>query len=353
MISILAAGRLVRRSAYAALLLGAIAFTPQAAVADEGGVSFWLPGQFGSLAATPSQPGWSFAAVYYHTTVSGEAGLATSRQVRVGKFSATVDARLTGNLDAHADLVLINPNYVFPSPIFGGQLALGVTGLVGRSTASANGTINAKLGGPGITRPFSDSDTVSGFGDLYPKASLRWNQGVHNFMVYGMADLPLGAYDSTRLANLGIGHWALDGGIGYTYFNPQTGHELSTVSGLTYNFKNPSTDYQNGVDWHLDWGASQFLTKQMHVGLVGYIYQQLTADTGQLSLLGDMKSRVLAVGPQVGFIFPVGEMQGYLNLKGYKEFDNENRPAGWNAWITFAISPAGAPTPARSQIVRK
>src|SRR5215472_11031995 len=29
------------------------------AMADEGGVSFWLPGFFGSLAAAPMQPGWS------------------------------------------------------------------------------------------------------------------------------------------------------------------------------------------------------------------------------------------------------------------------------------------------------
>ncbi len=40
---------------------------PQAAFADEGGVSFWVPGFFGSLAATPQQPGWSVANIYYHT----------------------------------------------------------------------------------------------------------------------------------------------------------------------------------------------------------------------------------------------------------------------------------------------
>jgi hypothetical protein len=33
-------------------------------------------------------------------------------------------------------------------------------------------------------------------------------------------------------------------------------------------------------------------------------------------------------------------MQGYLNLKSYWEFANQNRPDGWNAWVTFAISPA-------------
>jgi hypothetical protein len=99
--------------------------------------------------------------------------------------------------------------------------------------------------------------------------------GVHNVMTYITGDIPVGAYEPQRLANLGIGHAAIDGGAGYTYFNPQTGHELSAVGGLTYNFKNPDTDYRNGVDFHLDMGASQFLSKQVMVGLVGYAYQQL------------------------------------------------------------------------------
>jgi hypothetical protein len=55
------------------------------------------------------------------------------------------------------------------------------------------------------------------------------------------------------------------------------------------------------------------------------------------------ESRVIGVGPQVGFIFPVGNMQGYLNLKAYGEFDNANRPDGWNAWVTFVLSPAAPP----------
>jgi hypothetical protein len=42
----------------------------QAAMADEAGVSFWLPGFFGSLAAAPQQPGWSLADIYYHDHVS-------------------------------------------------------------------------------------------------------------------------------------------------------------------------------------------------------------------------------------------------------------------------------------------
>jgi hypothetical protein len=33
--------------------------------------------------------------------------------------------------------------------------------------------------------------------------------------------------------------------------------------------------------------------------------------------------------------------QGYLNLKGYYEFDAKNRLDGWNAWITLSIEPQG------------
>jgi len=179
---------------------------------------------------------------------------------------------------------------------------------------------------------------------LIPQVSLRWNQGVNNWMIYGTGDIPVGAYQSTRLANLGIGHGALDAGGGYTYFDPQTGHELSGVLGFTYNLENRSTQYQNGVDMHFDWSASQFLTKQFQIGAVGYVYRQIGCDSGSGDRVGCFQSQVFGAGPQLGFIFPVGDLQGYLNLKYYSEFSAENRPHGWNTWVTFTISPP-APTP--------
>ena len=84
------------------------------------------------------------------------------------------------------------------------------------------------------TRTGSISDSLTSVGDLYPQATLKWNAGVHNFMTYVTGDIPVGAYDPGRLSNLGIGHGAIDGGGGYTYFNPQSGQEFSVVSGLTY-----------------------------------------------------------------------------------------------------------------------
>ena len=333
-------------------LLGCVA---EPAYADEGGVSYWLPGRFSSLAAVPGVPGWSMAAVYYHTSVSAFGTTAAAREIQIGRFPATVNTSLNLHLNALADLVLLNPIYTFATPVLGGQLAIGVTGLFGRSSADLSGTLTAALGPLVTTRTGSIGDSITSVGDLYPQATLKWNAGVHNFMTYVTGDIPVGAYSPTRLANVGIGHAAIDGGGGCTYFSPQTGREFSAVAGFTYNFKNHDTQYQNGIDFHVDWGVSQFLSKQLFVGLVGYGYQQITDDFGQHPILGGFRSRVVGVGPQVGYLFPVGDLQGYLNLKAYGEFAAENRPAGWNTWLTFSISPmapASTVTPTR-RIVTK
>ena len=95
---------------------------------------------------------------------------------------------------------------------------------------------------------------------------------------------------------------------------------------------------------HLDWGASQFLNKQDMIGVVGYVYRQISCDSGSGDRVGCFESQVIGIGPQIGHIFPINkDLQGYLNLKAYGEFDNANRPAGWNLWLTFNLSPAATP----------
>jgi hypothetical protein len=334
------------RTSRSVLVASALALlsVPGTAMADEGGVSFWVPGFFGSLAATPQVPGWSLATVYYHTSVSAGADVALAREFQTGRFPASLTGTLNASVKATGDLGFVIPSYVFATPVLGGQASLALVAAYGRVDTSLAGTLAGTLATPLGNRPFARSDSISdtlwGFGDLVPQFAIRWNAGVNNYMTYVTGDIPVGAYSSTRLSNTGIGHGAIDAGGGYTYFNPQTGHEFSGVLGFTYNFQNQSTQYQNGVDMHFDWGASQFVSKQVQLGLVGYVYKEIGCDSGSGDRLGCFQSQVLGVGPQVGFIFPVGDMQGYLNLKGYGEFDSHDRPKGWNAWLTFAISPA-------------
>jgi hypothetical protein len=346
------------RGAFAAVaLIAAFLSVPKMALADEGGVSFWLPGMFGSLAAAPTQPGFSFADVYYHTSVSAGSEVATAREITIGRFSPTLSATLSGNLNASADLNIAIPSYVFATPFLGAQLAVSMATIYGRSNTGLAATVSGSLGPIPFTRSDTFNDSVTAFGDLYPQATLKWNQGVNNFMTYIMGDVPVGAYDSTRLANLGIGHGAIDGGGGYTYFNPQSGHEFSAVGGFTYNFVNPSTNYQNGVDFHMDLAAAQFLSKQVFIGAVGYIYDQVSPDRGSAPILGPVESRVAGVGPQIGYLFPIGNMQGYLNAKAYFEFDSHDRASGFNTWLTFSISPAAPPAatppPSKSPMIYK
>jgi hypothetical protein len=272
--------------------------------------------------------------------LSGSREVAAAREITINKLKRTVNVNLNLDLKARADLVFLSPGYVFESPVLGGQLAVGMAGTFGRNSTSLNGTLTASVDSLTATRAGSISDLRGGAGDLYPQISLRWNSGVNNFMTYMMGDIPVGIYDSSRLSNFGIGHGAIDGGVGYTYFNPDTGHELSAATGLTGNFTNTATDYQNGLNWHMDWGASQFLSQQFYVGAVGYLYKQVSADSGAALILGENKSQVAGIGPQVGYLFPVGELQGFLGLKAYGEFAADRRPHGWNAWLTFAISPA-------------
>ena len=164
----------------------------------------------------------------------------------------------------------------------------------------------------------------------------------------------IGQYDPLRLANFGIGHGGIDGGAGYTYFDKATGYEFSAVGGLTYNLENPYTKYQSGIDAHVDLGASKFVSEQLHIGLVGYYYQQITPDRAQPSIPSDFKSRVAAVGPQIGYFFPIGEVQGYVNLKGYGEFSAQNRLQGWTTWLTLVISPKMPKAPdLRGPVIRE
>jgi hypothetical protein len=324
--------------------LSLILSVPITAHADEGGVSFWVPGFFGSLAAAPLQPGWSVATIYYHTSVDAGGDVAFARQVTRGNLKANFTGNLSAVLDADVDLGFVSPSYTFASRVLGGQLTVAALLAYGRSRGEVDATLTGALGPIGFTVSGASSDQVTGWADLPLFVNLRWNSGIHNYMVYGAGNIPIGNYEARRLANLGIGHSALDSGFGYTYLNPKTGDEFSAVLGFTYNLENQRTAYQNGIDMHLDWAASKFLTKQLQVGVVGYAYQQLTGDSGSGNRVGNFESRVFGVGPQVGYLFPLGkEHQGYLNLKAYWEFEAEHRAEGWNTWLTFSISPA-APT---------
>ena len=180
----------------AALAIGA-ALSSGRAVADEGGVSFWLPGQYGSFAAIAPSPGWSIPLVFYNYGGSVGAGSLLPR----GKL-------LSSGLNSSFNGLFIAPTHTPDATVLGAQPNFSLAFAPAYTSTSAR----VALGPLSASR----SDSLFGGSDLYPTAQLFWNSGVHNFMAYLAGDIPVGSYDPNRLSNIGIGHGVIDGGGAYT-----------------------------------------------------------------------------------------------------------------------------------------
>src|SRR5437879_469292 len=161
----------------------------QVAAADEAGVSIWLPGTFGSLAAAPVQPGFQWSTTYYHAAATSQ----SRKEFEEG-------GRIVTGLRPKPNLIQLSPSYAFETPVLGAQLGVALTTV----PAVVSNRITSTLAGPrGRTLSRSDSQSVQGFGDLYPRASLKWTEDVNNFMIYGTGDIPIGLYSKDNIANIG------------------------------------------------------------------------------------------------------------------------------------------------------
>jgi hypothetical protein len=83
--------------------------------ADEDGVSFWLPGLFGSLAAVPQKTGWQVTAINYFDSVRASGNWL----LRVRSQSASSTRRSTSMPTSMSSRR--TGSYVFEKPVFGGQ----------------------------------------------------------------------------------------------------------------------------------------------------------------------------------------------------------------------------------------
>src|SRR5262249_54063769 len=129
-----------QRSASRHTLAGAFALitaiaAPTAAMADAGGLSFWLPGLKGSLAAVPGPPGWSWATVYVHLEVSAD-----------GSKNFIKGSSVVAGLQSHADAVATGPTYTFATPVLGGQAAFSVFAVPGDVGVGIDATLTGPRG---------------------------------------------------------------------------------------------------------------------------------------------------------------------------------------------------------------
>src|SRR5258706_11817327 len=109
---VVATRQALRRKLVAAVFVGLCIFASSEdhAKADQGGLSYWLPGTFGSLAAAPGVPGWAYSTIYLH--------VATAAQ---GDKEFVKGGSVVAGLNATADAVALGLAYTFPTRVFAGQ----------------------------------------------------------------------------------------------------------------------------------------------------------------------------------------------------------------------------------------
>ena len=146
-----------------AIVLAAAVCSTTAARADQGGVSFWVPGIYASMAAVLPDPGFSIPSTFYF--YSGKADRSDRFGIG-GLIAAGVEVK-------DFEGVFLAPTWVPETAVAEGRLALSMMGVV------ANNEVEANISFQRIPVDISRTDDTFGVGDLYPMASISWNKGVN------------------------------------------------------------------------------------------------------------------------------------------------------------------------------
>jgi hypothetical protein len=293
------------------------------AQAAENGAGFYLLGGKATGAGIVPPPGLFVE----NDLVIYDARLGGSKQIPLnGNIVANVDAQLRANF--------LEFLVVAPWDVLGGNFGF----IFGIPFGGPDVTARAALTGPGgntISRTATDS--LFTIGDLAFGATLGWHAGKFHWNVGTLVNTPTGDYRPGALANLAFHRWAYDVSGAVTWLDPESGWDLSAAAGVTFNGKNPTTNYKTGTEFHVEWAATKYLSKEFSAGLVGYHYQQLTGDSGSGAVLGDFKGRVTALGATLGYTFQLGERPLATRFKIFREFNAKNRPEGTSVFFTASM----------------
>lgn len=344
--------------ASALLLSSVFAFSAVGAtesMAAEQATSFYLLGSKDSMAGFIPPPGTYVADLnyYYAGSASGSPALSLTLPRTGSRDILNVPIQLNADVkvDARAYYNIPTAVWVSPQPVLGGHWGMSLAVPVGwkdvgfdlaaRATITLPSPINRTIQA-GTT--FSGSDDQLNFGDPIVGSFIGWHSGAWHWNIGAMLNVPLGAWDRGRMANIGFNHWAFDTTAAVTWLDPKVGLELSLAAGITFNSENPDTNYKSGTDGHIEFAAMQHFSPKFALGLVGYHYQQLTGDSGSGAVLGDFKGRVTAIGPAMTYTFQAGPIPISTKLTYHHEFNEQNRLQGDVGMFTLTI-PLGGPKP--------
>lgn len=317
-------------TAFAIILSGicAIAFTTQPARAREGGSFTYTPGTYGDFAMNVFLPGLTIRdnIFYLYGTIDA--------YPIVLPPGMAVEADL--ELEAWVDLIQVVWTAENPT-LFGGRYFAAI---------SIPYAFNIDL--KGTVGPFSEKESTDGLGDIQVvPLGIGWNKDYFHFSLAENIIAPTGQYDVDQLVNVGRNYWSFETLFGVTWLHQERGHEISFVASYTFNTENEDTDYKTGDEFHLEYTLAQHFSEKLAVGAVGYIYHQITDDSGDgydglNTMLGKdldgYKSSSAGIGPAVMWTPEVGGRQLNLIAKWLYEYEGTEHFKGGLVFVAAAMT---------------
>ncbi|MGL4973735.1 MAG: SphA family protein [Bosea sp. (in: a-proteobacteria)] len=234
-----------------------------------------------------------------------------------------------GTLAGRANVkVAVNiASFVFVTPL---ELAGGRFGL---TATVPYGHINVK-GGIG---PLGLRDNITTLADPSVGAFMGWRSGNFHWQLGATTFLPIGDYRRGELANVSKNRLAVDVYGALTWLEPSLGIDVSNTVGVTMNRENEVTKYRTGTELHWEWSISKKFDNGFSIGPAGYVYEQLSGDTGAGARLGSFKGSVRAVGAGIGYEFKAGSIPITARLRYFREFDTRHRLKGDSVFLGVSL----------------
>ena len=301
----------------------AIALAATVAHAEEGGSAHYAPGTTSDFIDTlPGKPALvvADAFTYYHGTATPPIEFAG-------------DPTLNANATLYAETIF--GLYETPWTLFGGNYAAATALPYVWLTVKGNVEVKGK--------PLPEkSDYTDGLGDitLYPFI-LGWtNKMDMKYDVRLGVYAPTGSYEKGQLANAGRNYWTYEPAISYSWLSTKIGTEVTLFTAFDINTKNDATDYQSGASFHLDGTVAQHLPLFDGIaglGVEGFVYEQISGDSGSGATLGNFEGRTIGVGPVLSYAHKIGKFDFAGEVKWLPEVDVQNRLQGDYVWVKFGI----------------
>ncbi len=240
-----------------------------------------------------------------------------------GKADAVVQGgRIQSNVKADVFFNVVGvTNTVAKSSLGGNTFQWGVFVPVG--SVAINSTISTNFGSHSL------SDSTTSLGDSTLLGSLYWKKGDIHYKVTESVFVPTGGYTMHNLSNVGRNYWGFDTTFTMTYLDMKSGVEVSLAPGIMFNTKNEATDYQSGTEFHVEFAINKHYFKEHYaIGLQGYYYRQISADSGSGARLGSFNGQAFGIGPAILWTPPAGKGRVSVVAKWLFDLNHENRLHG-------------------------